>query len=78
MTRFEVNFSMVVGEVSPPAATGMCQYAAPPSAGAQSPRPQRPGSMPRHSLPLAASLGRRSYQIKYGEQINHDDIYIMM
>ena len=29
-------------------------------------------------LPLVASLGRRSYQIKYGEQINHDDIYIMM
>ena len=43
MTRFEVNFSMVVGEVSPPAAIGMRQYAAPPSAGAQSPRPQRPG-----------------------------------
>ena len=42
MTRFEVNFSMVVGEVSPPAAIGMRQYAAPPSAGAQSPRPQRP------------------------------------
>ena len=28
MTRFEVNFSMVVGEVSPPAAIGMRQYAA--------------------------------------------------
>ena len=26
MTRFEVNFSMVVGEVSPPAAIGMRQY----------------------------------------------------
>ena len=66
------------GEASPRAAIGIRQYAAPPSAGAQSPRPQRPGSMPRHSLPLVASLGRRSYQIKYGEQINHDDIYIMM
>ena len=30
------------GEVSPRAAFGMRQYAAPPSAGAQSPRPQRP------------------------------------
>ena len=46
MTRFEVNFSMVVGEVSPPAAIGMCQYAAPPSAGAQTPRPQRPRLVP--------------------------------
>ena len=48
------------GEVSPRAAFGMRQYAAPPSAGAQSPRPQRPrlstlnqSTSPSHSpLPL--------------------------
>ena len=38
-----LRFSMSRGEASPRAAIGICQYAAPPSAGAQSPRPQRPG-----------------------------------
>ena len=42
------------GEASPRAAIGIRQYAAPPSAGAQSPRPQRPGFT--HPLPLRPSL----------------------
>ena len=42
------------GEASPRAAIGIRQYAAPPSAGAQSPRPQRPGFT--HPLPSRPSL----------------------
>ena len=78
MTRFEVNFSMVVGEVSPQRLLACANTPLPPlralNRRARNAR-ARCRSIP---LPLAASLGRRSYQIKYGEQINHDDIYIMM
>ena len=49
-----LRFSMSRGEASPRAAIGIRQYAAPPSAGAQSPRPQRPGFT--HPLPLRPSL----------------------
>ena len=49
-----LRFSMSRGEASPRAVIGIRQYAAPPSAGAQSPRPQRPGFT--HPLPSRPSL----------------------
>ena len=49
-----LRFSMSRGEASPRAAIGICQYASPPSPGAQSPRPPRPGFT--HPLPSRPSL----------------------